>query len=327
MAALTTMKAWTCRRYGGPDVLTLEDLPAPLPGPDGVLIRVRATTVSSGDARVRALRLPPGFGPFGRLFLGFRGPRQPILGTEVSGIVAAVGSNVSSFRVGDPVVAFLDLKMGGHAEYAAIKETGLIVRKPANLSFEAAASMCFGGMTARHYIRKAALKTGESLLVIGASGTVGSAFVQLAKQMGVHVTAVTSTKNVEQARALGADTIIDYKNETYTNGTQSWDVIADTVAASSFRRCLPILEEDGRYLSIAGGLADMLVGKRGARRSISGPANSHQEDLLELRRLAETGAYTPLIDSVYPFEQMREAHIRTDTGRKRGSVVVRIADN
>ena len=327
MAARVTMKAWTCRRYGGPDVLRLEDVPAPWPGPDEVLIRVRATTVSSADVRVRALRFPPGFGPLGRLFLGFRGPRQPILGTEVSGRVAAAGRNVSSFRVGDPVVAFLDAKMGGHAEYALIKETGLIIAKPANLSFEAAASLCFGGMTAREFIRKAGMKIGESLLVIGASGAVGSAFVQLAKERGVHVTAVTSTRNVEQVRALGADIVIDYANETYSNGGQNWDVIADTVAASSFRRCLPLLKDGGRYLCIAGGLADMFVGKWGAKRSISGPVKSRREDLAELCRLAEAGAYTPLIDSVYGFNEMREAHARTDTGRKRGSVVVRIADD
>ncbi|MDP2356206.1 MAG: NAD(P)-dependent alcohol dehydrogenase [Beijerinckiaceae bacterium] len=295
--------------------------------PDEVLIRVRATTVSSGDTRVRALRLPRGLGPFGRLFLGFLGPRQPILGTEVSGLVAAVGGRVSSFRAGDPVVAFLDAKMGGHAQYAAIKETGLIVGKPANQSFEAAASLCFGGMTARDYIRKAALKTGEMLLVIGASGAVGSAFVQLARQMGVHVTAVTSTANVERVRALGANIIIDYTKENFSNVGQSWDVIADTVAASSFRHCLPVLREGGRYLSIAGDLADMLTGNRGSKRSISGPAKSRLEDLLELRRFAESGDYKPLIDSVYDFEEMREAHTRTDTGRKRGSVVVRIADD
>ena len=327
MTVPTSMKAWICHRYGGPDVLTLEDVQVPLPGPDEVLVRVQATTVSSGDARVRALRLPPGFGPLGRLLFGFRGPRQPILGTEVSGLVAATGGKVSSFRAGEPVVAFLDAKMGGHAEYAAIKQTGLIVGKPANLSFEAAASLCFGGMTARDYIRKGALKTGEALLVIGASGAVGSAFVQLAKQMGVHVTAVTSTGNVEHARALGADIVIDYTKEIFSNIGQSWDVIADTVAASNFESCLPVLREGGRYLSISGGLAEMFIGRRGTRRSVSGPAKSRLEDLRELTRLAETGAYKPLIDSVYTFENMREAHIRTDTGRKRGSVVVRIEDN
>jgi NADPH:quinone reductase-like Zn-dependent oxidoreductase len=265
-------------------------------------------------------------GALGRLILGFRGPRQPVLGTEVSGFVAAVGGDVSSFRTGEPVVAFLDARMGGHAEYVAVKETGMIVGKPANLSFEAAASLCFGGMTARDYIRKAALQPDESLLVIGASGAVGSAFVQLAKSMNVHVTAVTSTGNVELVRALGADTVIDYTRDRFRDVGQSWDVIADTVAASNFKTCLPVLREGGRYLSIAGGLADMLIGKRGSRKSLSGPARSRIEDLRELSRLAEAGVYRPLIDSVYAFEDMRDAHVRADSGRKRGSVVVRIAD-
>ena len=265
MVAAATMQAWTCHRYGGPEALALEDVPAPLPRPDEGLIRVLATTVSSADVRERALRLPSGLGPFGRLFLGLRGPRRPILGTEVSGIVAALGGNVSSFRIGDPVVAFLDTKMGGHAEYAATKETGLIVLKPANLAFEAAAGLCFGGMTTRDYIRKSALKFGETLLVIGASGAVGSAFVQLAKHMAVHVTAVTSTDNVDLVRALGADIVIDYKREAFSDLKQSWNVIADTVAASNFRQCLPLLKEGGRYLSIAGGLADILAAS-GAQR-------------------------------------------------------------
>lgn len=322
----TRMKAWTCRRYGGPEVLTLEDVPVPAIGPDELLVRVLATTVSSADSRVRALRLPPGFGPVGRLMLGFRGPRRPILGTEVSGLVLAAGRKVSAFGVGHPVIAFLDTKMGGHAELAAIKETGLIVGKPENLSFEAAASLCFGGLTARDYMRKAGLAPGERLLVIGAAGAVGSAFVQLASQMGAHVTAVTSAGHVEQVRALGADLVIDHARENFIAGGRSWDVIADTVAASSFGRCLPALRRGGRYLSIAGGLADMLIGKRGDKRCISGPARSRLEDMRELGRLAQSGAYTPLIDSIHGFEDMREAHRRADTGRKRGSVVVRVAD-
>jgi NADPH:quinone reductase-like Zn-dependent oxidoreductase len=215
--------------------------------------------------------------------------------------------------------------MGGHAEYAAIAETGLIVGKPENLSFEAAACLCFGAMTARHYLRKAALGPGERLLVIGAAGAVGSAFVQLARQMGAHVTAVTSTGNVDLVRGLGADAVIDYVQEDFLTAGRSWDVIADTVAASCLASCLPVLNDGGRYLVIAGGLADMLTGKWGARRSISGPAASRPEDLRELVRLAATGAFAPLIDSVHAFGEMREAHARTDTGRKRGAVVVRVA--
>ncbi len=324
MVSHTTMKAWTCRRYGGPEVLKLEDLAMPRLKPFEVLIRVRATTVSSGDARVRAMRLPPGFGPIGRLVFGFRGPRQPVLGSEVSGVLEAVGTMVSAFRPGDAVIAFPDARMGGHAEYLTMAENGLIVRKPENLSFEAAASLCFGGMTARDYIRKAVLKKGERLLVIGAAGAVGSALVQLGRHMGVHVTAVTSTGNIERVSALGADAIIDYTTEDFRALGQSWDVIADTVAASSFKHSVPVLAEGGRYLAIAGGLSDMLVRKTGTKRSISGPAVSDLETLRELARLAEAGTFTPQIDSVFPFQQMREAHARTDTGRKRGSVVVRL---
>lgn len=325
MNIAASMQAWICTRYGGPEVLSLERVPVPRLGPRDVLIRVRATTVSSADVRVRALRLPPGFGPIGRLALGIRGPRRPILGTEVSGHVAATGAHVSLFRVGDPVIAFLDAKMGGHAEYAAIAETGLIVGKPENLSFDEAACLCFGAMTARDYLRRAALRPGERLLVIGASGAVGSAFVQLAGHIGAHVTAVTSAGNVDLVRRLGADAVIDYAREDFLTAGQRWDVIADTVAASRLAHCLPVLNEGGRYLVIAGGLADMLTGKWGARRSISGPARSRPEDLRELGRLAATGAFAPLIDSVHPFCEMRKAHARTDTGRKRGAVVVRVA--
>jgi NADPH:quinone reductase-like Zn-dependent oxidoreductase len=319
-----TMKAWTCRRYGGPEVLALETLPLLPLGPGEVRIRVRATTVSSGDARVRALRLPPGFGILGPLILGFRGPRRPVLGTEVSGVVEAVGSEVLTFRPGDAVIAFPDTKMGGHADYVTLRAKGLIVKKPSSLSFEAAASLCFGGLTAIHYMRKAMLKAGERLLVIGASGAVGSAFVQLARHRGAHVTAVTSTGNMELVQALGAHAAVDYTHEDFTALGHRWDVIADTVAASSFKRCLPALNEAGRYLAIAGGVADMLIRKNGSRRSISGPAQSRGDDLRDLAHLAQEGAYKPLIDSIFPFEAMREAHARTDTGRKRGSVVVRI---
>jgi NADPH:quinone reductase-like Zn-dependent oxidoreductase len=316
------MRAWTCRRYGGPEVLELENVPVPALKPDEVLIRVRATTVSSGDVRVRAMRLPPGFGPLGRLAFGLRGPRRPVLGTEVSGLVAATGDKVSAFRAGDAVIAFPDTKMGGHAQYVAIRQTGLLLGLPENLSFECGASLCFGGMTARDYIRKAGLRAGERLLVIGASGAVGSAFVQLARTMGVHVTAITSSGNVGQVSALGADIVIDYNREDFQASGQNWDVIADTVAAASFRRCLPLLAEGGRYLAIAGGLSDLLPRKQGTKRQVSGPVRSRIEDLRELVHLATTGAYRPLIDSVFRFGAMPEAHMRVDTGRKRGSVVV-----
>lgn len=286
-----------------------------------------ATTVSSGDVRIRALRLPPGFGPLGRLIFGFKGPRQPVLGSELSGIVTTVGDKVTAFQPGDAIIAFPDTRLGAHAEYVTIPETGLIVAKPDSLSFEAAAALCFSGLTAWDYLRKAALKSDERLLVIGASGSVGSAFVQLAKARGAQVTAVTSAANAETVQSLGADDVIDYGHQDFTAIDQKWDVIADTVAASRFADCLPVLNEGGRYLAIAGGLSEMFTRPKGSRRSIAGPAQAKREDLVELVRLVEAGSFAPLVDSIHAFEAMSEAHSRTDTGRKRGAVVVRGPDH
>ena len=319
------MKAWTFHRYGGPEVLSPEDIAFPAVKPDEVLIRVVTTTISSGDSRIRAMRLPRGFGLIGRLIFGWNGPRQPVLGTEVAGIIEAVGEKVRHFHPGEAVIAFRDTRMGCHASHVTMPEGGMILHKPDSLTFEEAASLCFGGLTAHDYIRKAGLVRGERLLVLGASGTVGSSFVQQAKAMGVHVTAMASKGNIALLREIGADSVIDYQEADFTQLGQQWDVIADCVATSHFKACLPVLKEGGRYLSLAGSLLDMLAFRKGSRRSISGPAASSLADLQALLHLAETGAYKPLIDSVYPLDQMREAHARTDSGRKRGSVVVRFS--
>ena len=181
-----------------------------------------------------------------------------------------------------------------------------------------------GGTTALHFLRRAGLSSGERLLVIGACGTVGSALVQLAKAMGAEVTALTSAGNLELARRLGADAVLDYGREDFASLGQSWDVIADTVAASRFSLCLPVLREGGRYLAIAGGLWELLARPKGSRRSIGGPVRTGKEDMRELARLAALGRFTPLIDRTYAFAEMRAAHARVDTGHKRGSVVVRV---
>lgn len=320
------MKAWTCRRYGGPEGLALEDVSLRALKRDELLIRVAATTVSSADSRIRALRLPRGFGPIGRLIFGLRGPRQPVLGIEACGVIVAVGCAVSKWQVGDTVIAFPDTKMGGHADYLIMPDMGMVAHKPQALSVETAASLCFGGLTAHHFLSKANIIAGERLLVIGAAGTVGSAMVQLARQMGAHVTAVVSPDTMVVAQDLGVDAIIDYCSQDFMALGQCWDVIADTVAASDFARCTSVLNDGGRYLAIAGGLSDMLTRGRGSKRSISGPSHSTVADLDTLVQMASAGAFTPVIDSVYRFDQMPEAHARTDTGRKRGSVVV-IADS
>lgn len=319
-----TMKVWACRAYGGPDALALEERRVPTPKDDEVLVKIRATTVASADMRIRSMKLPRGFGLLGRLALGFTKPRKPVLGTEFSGVVAAVGKSVTGFKPGDAVIGFPGGAMGCHAEYRVMQITKPIALKPTNLSFEEAASLPFGAVTALDYLRKAKLKPGERLLVIGASGAVGSAMVQLGKHMGAIVTGVTSTRNVELVHSLGADTVIDYNSADFIKTGMSWDVIADTVAASSFAKCLPVLNEQGRYLAIAGGLPDLLARPKGTKKSIGGPAAERPEDLAEVARLAKANVLKPVIDRIFSFDEMQEAHAYVDTGRKRGSVVVTV---
>ena len=316
------MPAWICRDYGGPEVLALQDRPVPLPGPGDVLIRVRATSVSSADMRVRSQRLPRGFGLMGRLAFGLRRPRQPVLGTDVAGIVVAVGSRATPWRPGDEVIGVTGAAMGGHAAYCRVSLKKPLARKPAHLTFEAAASLPFGGLTALHFLRRAKLLAGEHLLVLGAAGAVGSAFVQLARHQGAHVTAVTSASNETLLRSLGAERVIDRHQTDFTTLPERFDVIADTVGVSSFAACVLRLREHGRYLSVAGSLSDVLVRGSGTRRSMGGPAANRPQDLLELVRLADAGAYQPVIDGIYPFNQLPAAHARVETGRKRGSVIV-----
>lgn len=320
-----TMKAWICRGYGGPEVLAIEDRPRPLPRDNEVLIRICATTVSSGDIRVRTLKLPKGFGLIGRLAFGITRPRQTILGTELAGTIEAVGKDVTAFKPGDAVLGFPGGAMGCHAQYRVMPVTKPIAPKPANLSFEEAASLSFGGTTALHFLRKANLRAGETVLVIGASGAVGSAMVQLARHMGATVTGVTSTRNIGLVQSLSAQAVIDYTKEDFAKAPETYDIIADTVGASSFAKCQSVLNEHGRYLSVSGGLSDMFARPSGTKKSIGGPASERPEDVLELARLAEIGVLKPVIDKTYSFPQMAEAHAHVETGRKRGSVVVSVA--
>lgn len=319
------MKAWICHGYGGPDVLALEDRPIPVPGDQEILVQVRATTVTSGDVRVRTLHLPRGFGLIGHLAIGLTGPRQPILGTELAGTVEAVGRKVTTFKTGDAVIGFPGAAMGSHAQYRVLSVHGAVVLKPPHLTFEEAASLPFGGMTALHFLRKAQLKAGDKVLVIGASGAVGSAMVQLAAHMGATVTAVTSGGNASLVRSLGASAVIDYTLQDFTRAHETYDIIADTVGASSFGACCAALNAHGRYLSVAGGLLDLLARPRGSKKSIGGPAAEKPADLQELVRLAAKGVLKPVIDRTYPFAQLPQAHAYVQTGRKRGSVVVSVS--
>jgi NADPH:quinone reductase-like Zn-dependent oxidoreductase len=320
------MKALVYERYGGPDVLRFAEAPTPVPGPDEVLIKIHATTVNSADWRVRSLEVPAGFGLLSRLALGIRGPRQPVLGTELSGVVASVGRDVTTFKAGDAVFAFPGVRMGCHAEYQCMAQDAAVALKPANLSHAQAAALSFGGTTALHFLRKARLGAGKSVLVNGASGAVGTAAVQLAKHFGAEVTAVCSGRNADLVTSLGADHIIDYTKEDFTRNARTYDVIIDTAGTAPFARSRASLRDGGQLLVVLGGLPDLLripwVALTDSRKVIGGTATATAEDLRFLAGLAEGGELKPVIDRTYRFDEIVEAHRYVDTGRKTGSVVI-----
>ena len=320
------MRAIVYERYGSPDVLQLKDVEKPIPKDNEVLIRVHATTVTSGDHRVRSLDIPVGFGIMSRLVFGVLKPRQPILGTELAGIVESVGNAVSKFKIDDQVFAFDGASMGCHAEYKCMPEDGAVVLKPANLTYEEAAAISFGGTTALDFFRRGKIQRGERVLVNGASGAVGTAAVQLAKHFGADVTGVCSATNVELVRSLGATRVIDYTKVDFTQNGETYDVIVDTVGTAPFSRSKDSLTERGRLLLVLGGLPGMLqipwVSMTSSKKVIAGPAAERVEDLRFLAKLAEAGEFKPVIDRRYPFEQIAEAHRYVDTGRKRGNVII-----
>ncbi len=318
----TAMKVWVCRNYGGPEVLKMEERPRPLPAAGEVLVRLRATTVSSADVRMRSLQVPHGFRTLGRLMLGIRRLRQPVLGSEFAGVVEAVGSGVTRYQPGDAVVGFADMGLRCHAEYRVMREDGLMVPHPVPLGVGGAAALFFGGTTALHFLRRAGLRAGESILVAGASGAVGSAMVQLAVHQRATVSGTASTRNLELPAKLGAMHVIDYTAQDFTSLPERYDVIADTVGCSSFGRCLPVLKEGGRYLAVAADLWGTLPHRAGTKRSIGGMASARLEDLQTLAALASAGLYQPVIDRVFSFADLPEAHALVDSGHKRGSVVV-----
>lgn len=319
------MKAYACTKYGPPEVLELRDVPTPTPKEDEVLIKVRATTVSSGDWRVRSGEVPRGFGFLLRLALGWSGPRQSILGTELAGDIEAVGKNVRSFRAGDAVLAFSGASMGCHAEYKVMRESAAVVPKPARLTYDEAATLCFGGATMLDFYRRGKLGRGEEVLVNGASGAVGVAAVQLAKHFGARVTAVCSTGKVELVRSLGADQVIDYRQQDFTQSGR-YDVIVDTAGTAPYARSKVALKDGGRLLLVLGDLPQALAAPwhnaTTRHRIVAGPASERPDDVRTLAALAESGELKPVIDRRYPFDRMVDAHRYVDEGHKAGSVVV-----
>lgn len=326
------MKAIVYESYGAPDVLHLAEVEKPTPQDDEVLIKVHAATVTTGDVNMRGFRfVPPGFGPLPRLMFGLFKPNKPILGSELAGVIEAVGKDVTRFKPGDAVFGINSGEVGAYAEYVCWAQDSPLAIKPASIRYEEAAALPFGAGTALFFLRdKGHIQPGQKVLVVGASGGVGNYGVQLAKYYGAEVTGVCSTRNVELVQSLGADHVIDYTKEDFTQNGQRYDIILDTVwGETSFARYKDSLTEDGLYLAVAGGLGAILRASLASRgkRIVAGSPKENAADLAFLAQLVEEGALRPVIDQRYPLEQTAEAHRYVDTGRKRGSVVITLAHN
>ena len=320
------MRAIIYHRYGPPDVVALAETSKPVPKDNEVLIRIHATTVSTGDWRARSLQMPAGFDLLGRPVFGLFGPRKPVLGMELAGEIEAVGRAVTRFKVGDEVFAFPGAQYGCHAEYRTMPADGMIALKPANLSFEEAAALSFGGTTALHFLRKAGIKRGDDVLIVGASGSVGTAAVQLAKHFGARVTGVCSAANLDLVRAIGADQVVDYKTTDFAKTGQRYDIILDTTGTAPLARSEPLLKQGGRLLVVLASLS-LRADKpdRGSgKQVIAGVAAARPGDLQELAELARQGALRPVIDRSYPLERAAEAHAYVDKGHKRGNIVLKV---
>ena len=327
MTSNTTMTAAVYRRFGAPEVVHLEARAVPSPNPGEVLIRVHASTVSVGDHRARAHDIPAGLGMLAAAGIGLFQPRRPVLGMDAAGVVEAVGPGVTGFAPGDRVIAMLS-GAGGHAEYVCAPADGAITRAPANLTLEEAVTLVFGGITAQGFLSKVSIGSGTTVLVNGASGAVGTAVIQLAKQLGAHVTAVTSGPNADLVTSLGADRVIDYTRQDFTAGEQTYDVIVDCVGNAAFERVTASINPGGALLLVICDLRGMLRARGQSRRSgklvtwdVGKPG---ADELAYLVSLAESGRYRPVVDRTYDLADIVEAHRYVDTGRKRGNVVLRI---
>ena len=320
------MKAIVCTKYGPPDVLQLREVEKPTPKANEVLIKVFATTVSSGDVIDRTGTVSPWAWLPTRIIFGITKPRRKIPGAELAGEVESVGKDVKLFRKGDKVFGNTGFGSGAYAEYKCLPEDGVLAIKPTNMTYEEAAAIPVGGLTALHFLKKANIQSEQKVLIYGASGSVGTFAVQLAKYFGAEVTGICSTTNLEWVESLGADKVIDYTKEDFTKSCETYDVIFDAVRKSSFSRCKRSLKEKGIYLTTDMGLALILqmlwTSVVGSRKVISGVASNRTEDLFFLKELIESGNLKAVIDKSYPLEQIVEAHRYVEKGHKKGNVII-----
>lgn len=317
------MKAVVYTKYGSPDVLKLQEVAKPIPKENEILVKVYATSVSKGDVRLRSAD------PFlVRLFFGILKPNVPILGGSLAGEIEAVGKHVTQFKIGDQVFASTGRKMSAHAEFASLPEDGLIAFKPKNKSYAEVASIPFGDGTSLYFLKKANIQSGQKILIIGASGSLGVAAVQLAKYFGAEVHAVCSTTNVELVKSIGADRIFDYTTEDFTESGESYDIIYDTVGKMSIKKALNVLKKNGQLILGAALISQMLeagwIAVTKKTKIIAGEMKESKADLEFLASLYETGKMKAVIDKTFSMEEIKEAHRLVDSGRKKGNVIISI---
>jgi len=330
------MKAIVWTEYGPPEVLQFREVAKPTPKDNEVLIRIYATTVTTGDCEQRSLKLPIWQRLPMRAYVGLKRPtRITILGMELAGEIEAVGQDVKLFREGDQVFAATGfVNMGAYAEYICLPEEsaeGALALKPVNMTYEEAAAVPMGGLEALHYLRQGNIQKGQKVIINGAGGTIGTFAVQLAKYFGAHVTAVDSTGKLDMLRSIGADQVIDYTQEDFTKSGESYDFILDVVGKSSFSGSIGSLKQNGRYLIANPGLSQLVRGRwtsmTSSKKVIFGSAHPKTEDLIYLKELIEAGSIKSVIDRRYPLEQTAEAHRYVEKGHKKGSVVITVEHN
>ena len=326
------MKAIVWTKYGSPDGLQLREVATPTPKDNEVLIKVHAATASTADTEFRRLKFPLLFAIPLRLYIGFRKPtRITILGTEFAGEIVSAGKEVTRYQPGDQVFGYTGLGMGTYAEYLCVPEkpsalASVMGEKPANMTYEEAAAIPFGGLEALHSLRQANIQIGQRVLINGAGGSIGTYSVQLAKHYGAEVTGVDKPGKLAMLRSIGADHVIDYTQEDFTKSGQTYDVILDTIGKSSFSGSLRSLKENGTYLNANPGLLSGVrrrwTSKRRSKKVILWTAGYTVNNLLALKELIEAGKLKPVIDRRYPLEQTAEAHRYVETGHKKGNVVI-----
>jgi len=324
------MKAIKCSKYGHPEVLKIVNLDKPIPKDNEVLIKNYATTVTVADCRVRGFDVPLSFWLPAKFALGFSKPRQSILGSELSGVIEEVGKNVTKYKIGDEIFAFSDHKLGAYTEFRCLNENGCIAIKPQNLSFEQSAALSFGGISALYFLQKANIKEGEKVLIYGASGSVGTYAIQLAKYFGATVTGICSAQNLELVKNLGADDVIDYTKTDLAEITDRFDIVFDAVGKANISKCIKLAKPYGRYIHVvATPFTEMKIRLKLLNtkiKFIGGNSTSTVEQINFIRKLAEEGIITPVIDKYYNFDEIVFAHEYVDGGHKKGNVIIIIGN-